>query len=362
MNLLQTHPELCKQWHPTKNGDLKPENFTHGSHKKVWWKCPVADDHEWIDSISHLTQGRKCPFCYGNRATLKNCLSATHPEIVKQWHPTKNRELKPENFTYGSGVKVWWKCPEADDHEWQASIDRRTGKEQKCPYCVGQRVANSNCLPTTHPEIAKQWHPTKNGKLKPEDVTAGSGIKVWWKCPEADDHEWQASIDRRTGKEQKCPYCVGQRVANSNCLPTTHPEIAKQWHPTKNGKLKPEDVTAGSGIKVWWKCTEADDHEWQAVIADRKNKGCSCCRGLTVVNSNCLSTTHPEIAKQWHPTKNGELKPEQFTAGSNKKVWWKCSIHAHEWLAMINDRSGGRGCPRCKASRGEKKIALSGTP
>ena len=32
------------------------------------------------------------------------------------------------------------------------------------------------------PNIAKEWHPTKNGKLTPLDVSQGQAIKVWWRC------------------------------------------------------------------------------------------------------------------------------------------------------------------------------------
>ena len=38
-SLAETHPEVAKQWHPTKNGDLTPNNVTPGSNKKAWWKC-----------------------------------------------------------------------------------------------------------------------------------------------------------------------------------------------------------------------------------------------------------------------------------------------------------------------------------
>ena len=37
---LSTYPHLVKEWHPTKNGEFNPKDFTHGSHTKVWWKCP----------------------------------------------------------------------------------------------------------------------------------------------------------------------------------------------------------------------------------------------------------------------------------------------------------------------------------
>jgi hypothetical protein len=36
---------------------------------------------------------------------------------------------------------------------------------------------------------------------------------------------------------------------NKKSLAETHPELAKQWHPTKNGNLSPEDVTLKSGKK-----------------------------------------------------------------------------------------------------------------
>ena len=92
---------------------------------------------------------------------------------------------------------------------------------------------------------------------------------------------------------------AGQSLADVN------PELAKQWHPTKNGDLMPHYVRAGSTIKAWWKCPEGDDHEWDAVIADRhKGIGCAICSNYKVVKSNSLATLNPELANKWHPTKN----------------------------------------------------------
>jgi hypothetical protein len=166
-----------------------------------------------------------------------------------------------------------------------------------------------------------EWHPMRNGDLRPEDVTASSGRKVWWKCSATVDHEWQASvIARRQGSG--CPYCSGNRVAQSNCLATKYPELAKEWHPTRNGDLTPKDVTSGSGRKVWWKCPVTDDHEWEAQVVSRTHmgSGCPCCENLKAVKSNCLATTHPVLSKQWHPTKNGSLTPEDVVAPSPRKV------------------------------------------
>jgi hypothetical protein len=37
---------------------------------------------------------------------------------------------------------------------------------------------------------------------------------------------------------------------------------------------------------------------------------------------NSLAYLYPSIAAQWNPDKNGNLTPEQFTPGSQTKIWW----------------------------------------
>ena len=68
----------------------------------------------------------------------KNRFPLLYPDIAKQWHPTKNGDLKPENFTKGSEQKVWWKCPNGEDHEWEVKINNRSIKTSGCPFCAGK--------------------------------------------------------------------------------------------------------------------------------------------------------------------------------------------------------------------------------
>ena len=65
----------------------------------------------------------------------KPSLAETHPELAKQWHPTKNRNLKLNDLTYGSSKPVWWICDKGSDHQWLAPIKRRI-KGARCPYCT----------------------------------------------------------------------------------------------------------------------------------------------------------------------------------------------------------------------------------
>ena len=338
---------MARQWHTTKNGNLTPNEVTINSNKKVWWKCDKGSDHEWEAIINSRAQGNGCSICGGKKVVASNCLATLNPELEKQWHPTKNGTLTPYDVTICSNKKVWWKCEKGSDHEWEAMINNRT-KGKGCSICAGLKVVLSNCLATLNPELAKQWHPSKNETLSPYDVTIGSDKKVWWKCEKGDDHEWEASIDNRT-KGNGCSICRGLKVVVSNCLATLDPELAKEWHPTRNGALSPYDVTVSSNKKVWWKCNKGPDHEWKTSIAHRTNgKGCSICRGLKVVVSNCLATLNPKLAKQWHPTKNGTLTPYDFTVGTRKKVWWKCEKGVdHEWEASIVNRIYGTACPFC---------------
>ena len=101
---------------------------------------------------------------------------------------------------------------------------------------------------TLNPELAKEWNYEKNGDLRPEDFTAMSGQKVWWKCEKG--HEWQAAIASRNNGTS-CPYCSGRcAIKGETDLVTLNPELAKEWNYEKNGNLKPEDFTAMSGQKV----------------------------------------------------------------------------------------------------------------
>ena len=72
-----------------------------------------------------------------------------------------------------------------------------------------------------------------------------------------------------------------------------------------------------------------------------------------IKNNNSLADVYPNLAKEWHPTKNGDLTPEMVTPDSDKIVWWCVSYDDEktgkhfdfEWAASIANRSNGMGCP-----------------
>ena len=198
---------------------------------------------------------------------------------------------------------------------------------------------DDNRLSIVCEELSLQWHPTKNNGLTTENITSQSNKNVWWLCKNG--HEWEKSVNYRM-KRKKCPYCE----LEENSLSKKNPEVSAQWDVEKNGELKPNKVFSGSHKKVWWKCN-IRSHSWYASIKSRvEGNGCPYCSNQIVCMDNCLETINPELAKEWHPTKNGEISPKDIVSGTHKKVWWKCSKN-HEWIASIVKRINGCGCPFC---------------
>ena len=280
----------------------------------------------------------------------ENSLLISNPEIAKEWHYEKNGNLKPEYFSSNSGKKVWWICQKG--HEWQATIDNRN-KKRGCPYCSGKKVLKGyNDLQTINPTLAEEWNYEKNNNLSPEHFTVNSHEKVWWKCNNG--HEWQARISNRN-RGIGCPYCAGKKVSKGyNDLQTINPILAKEWNYEKNGDLRPELFTANSGQKVWWKCNKG--HEWQAPIYSRNNgNGCPYCANQMVLKGyNDLQTVNPILSLEWDYNKNDGLTPAEVMPNSDKKVWWKCN-KGHEWQSTISHRNHGRGCPVCAKEKRKKR-------
>ena len=157
-------------------------------------------------------------------------------------------------------------------------------------------------------------------------------------------------LSRNSGGH-KCPYCSGRyAIKGVNDLQTVNPTLAKEWNYDKNNDLTPADVLPNSEKKVWWKCQEG--HEWQALVKDRtRGSGCPYCSGKKVLPGyNDLATLKPDIALEWHPTKNGELTPNMVSCGSHKNVWWLCKC-GHEWQAKIYNRRNVSRCPVCSTNK-----------
>ena len=422
--------ELMQEWDYEANKDLDPTKLTVGSHVKVWWKCSKCN-HRWQTEIKTRALSKHgCSACLGKILVVgKNDLLTVRPDIAAQWHPFKNGKLKPQDVSYGWGKKVWWQCKKCG-YEWQVSPNSRTNKKcyGACPCCTNKVVVTGkNDLETTYPELAKEWHPVKNGELTPKDVTGGSHKKVWWKCPHG--HEYMTAILYRT-RGTNCPICnIGRKTSFSEqafyyYIKQAFPDAINQykadflglmeldifvpsikcaieydgkpWH-GKGFKSKRErekrkyDLCVKNNIELIRireeNVDDSDiaDYQYEVSNLSRKHhldetiksvlKHLSDKQSIHVNNvnvdterdrfiilgmmnvvkkENSFAEKYPEIAKEWHPTKNENITPYMFMPGSKVKVWWICPKCGFEYESAINHRTSRKtGCPKC----GIEKVA-----
>ena len=408
-NDLQTlNPILAAEWNYEKNGSLIPSNILPNSSKKVWWQC--SKGHEWESTISNRSLGRGCPICSSEQKTSfpeyaiefylkKYGLNTIHSykdngyeldiyipskKIAIEydgyyWHKNKtaqdiNKNLKCEKdgillYRIREGLlplnssSIDYVIQQGEDNLSQTikmllmeiigiDVDVNLNNDTIAIENLREHSKKENSIFFLNPNIASEWNHNKNAKLKPEFFTPNSSKKIWWQCYLG--HEWKSTIaHRNSGKG--CPYCSGKKVLKGyNDLQSVNKTIASEWNYDKNNNFTPEQFTVGSGKKVWWKCSLG--HEWQSSIYSR-NSGSSCpyCAGQKVlIGYNDLETINPTLAKEWNYEQNGNFKPEHFTSGSGKKVWWKCP-KGHEWEATIANRNRGKGCPECAREKRKNK-------
>ena len=470
--------DILAQWDYNENADVSPSTISYGSHKKVAWICEQG--HKWKTSPKVRSMGCGCPFCSRNLAIPgATDLKTLFPHLITEWDFEKNANIRPEFTTASSDKKVWWKC--ANGHEWQAVINKRTKLNHGCPYCANQYVISGETdFATKYPELVHLWNADKNGDLQPSQVTAKSHKKVWWKCHKGHEWQAaianiaagkgcpQCSLEMHSSFPEQAIYyyisklatCESRKVifgkevdiyindmntaieyngryyhknettkqrdikkqlclenhnvrlitvaesnkniVESDCIQydidkgykyldwaiselitqifphqtdireminikrdeikikdnylflqkeisisITHPDDAKEWHPSKNGHLTPDMFTHGSHTRIWWlgKC----GHEWQASIYTKtKGHGCPVCAGKKlVVGINDLFSTHPELAQEWDYEKN-TIDPATVSRGCRERVFWKCN-DGHSWQCAIGKRTrDGKSCPTCK--------------
>ena len=345
-SLAEAHPEIAIEWDFERNGDMSPNDVARTSSQMVHWKCKHR--HTWEAQVRTRTlEQTRCPYCSGRLPSSENNLAVKRPDLVREWNYEKNGSKKPEDYLPASMASVWWICSKS--HEWKVPISNRYDGNN-CPYCSNRKVGYGNDLTSTHPDLASQWHPAKNGKLKPSAFVGGSKKRVWWQCSHG--HDWKAQIGERVNGTG-CPYCVksaGGRRGASLASPDYNfalscPDAASEWLQAENGRIKPENVTPNSGRKFWFQCSKG--HEYQSTPARRSaGQGCSYCAGKLVAKNQSLAAVYPDIAAQWDSDKNPS-SPNSFTPHSRKHAWWLCD-KGHSWKAVIGNRSGRKsGCPFC---------------
>jgi hypothetical protein len=269
-------------------------------------------------------------------------LAEVKPEVLRFWDWEKN-DVEPSQVSRGSNSRHFFLCDLG--HSYQMAVSSWTIPGRGCPVCSNRRVLHGfNDLESQAPELARLWHPLRNGAVRPSDLVPHSNRKVWWLGPCG--HEWEASPNKRMSG-RGCPVCQNLLlVPGVNDLATTHPSLAAQWHATRNGVLGPQSVVWGTHRKVWWLGTCG--HEWESSVVSRasaRGVGCPYCGGRRILPGFNDVASLP-IARHWDFHKN-KIAIESLNRGTPRKVWWRCDS-GHSYQMQVNLKvKRPLSCPVC---------------
>lgn len=269
-DLATTHPELAEQWSLLNN--VTAAETMAGDTRLYLWECG-KEGHVWKTSpASRVRQRSGCAVCSKHVLVPGvNDLATTDPSVAAWMNDSK---LEPFQVTSGSPKKVGWTCDKG--HHFVRVIHKHVAKKT-CPVCQGYTVLSGfNDLVTKSPDVAKEWHPTKNIGRDPSAEFDASGVAAWWLCKKC-GHEWNTPPFERTRRRTGCPRCSGRVVfPGVNDLATRRPDLLDEWDYGMNS-VSPSDVSEFSHIAVWWKCGTNPSHTWKASPSSRSTRGCGKC-------------------------------------------------------------------------------------
>lgn len=120
-----------------------------------------------------------------------------------------------------------------------------------------------------------------------------------------------------------CPICSNPPKTPA-LLSLTH--LSELWDYNENN-IDPINLVAGSNRVAAWKCSKG--HKWHERIVDVYARDIGTCH-----QCNSLSALRPDLVGYWYEKKNGDVKPNMVSLGSNKSFFWKCSVaDDHIWQA-----------------------------
>lgn len=188
-------PKLAPLWDAAQNP--QPANKVEArSFRPAVWRCDKG--HTFQRSPRAMQKDQSCPTCSKGANTHTN-LGKLRPGLAALWDAENNPGLAFATLDATHASAVAWRCPHG--HRFQRPPVAMLGNDT-CPTCALEKTS----LAALAPNVAAEWHPTKNA-VRPEEIPADHVMNAWWTCPNG--HEYQATVRARTQGNRRCPTCYG---------------------------------------------------------------------------------------------------------------------------------------------------------
>ena len=120
--------DLLDRWDYDLN-EYSPNEISYGSNIKQWLKCPKGIHNSELKKLTNLVFGQEgsiqCNKC--------NSLGYKYPNVFNFW--SDKNEKTPYDYSFCSGKRVWWKCPNGKHNDFKRIISGSTILDFHCPEC-----------------------------------------------------------------------------------------------------------------------------------------------------------------------------------------------------------------------------------
>lgn len=263
-----------------KLNKILPSEVSYGSGKDIYFKCPKGAHKSEIKKLKFITNPSfkfQCNQCNSFEQWCYDNLSKKETDgILNRWDYEKNK-CKPNEISYGSSKKYWFKCSKGIHESELKNIKSFTHGQKGSIYCKRcNSFAQWGIDNLGEDFLDKYWDYDKN-KVSPWEINCGSSSKkIWVKCQEKDYHENYQISCRDFKRGNRCAYCTNRngRVHPLDSLGTLYPDVLNIW--SEKNKKSPYEYAPKSKQKVWWKCHEGKHEDYYRRIYETYDADFCC--------------------------------------------------------------------------------------
>ena len=270
------------------------------------------------------------------------CLDNNHQKWLELWDYNLN-EKKPEEVSYGSEQKYYFKCPRGLHPSHLTAPNWITCNKNKKIICSMCESFAQWCLDNNHEDWLLLWDDVKNLE-SPWSISAKTGKKCYFKCSK-NIHESELKNVRNLTDGKANLFCIACKSIGQYIIDLYGKDMLDKIWSDKNIK-SPYAIYAKGDVMCWFKCFNKDHPDYSMQAKKYVNgQRCNICSGhRTVVGINDIATTHPHLI-DFFVDKNDAKK---YTCGSGESVFIKCPICGYERPMFIyNLVKRNFSCPCC---------------
>jgi hypothetical protein len=275
--------------------EVKVEDLPDSSNMEVEIKCDecgkILKNVTWVNYKRCVKKDSKyyCQKCAtkifsikkGLQTKFKNsksfeewCIKNNKKDVLDRWDYELN-DCKPNEITYGTKNKYYFKCPKEKHESELKTINSFTRGQEgsiNCNKCNsfaqwGIDIVDINFLDN-------YWDYSKN-KINPWDISYGNHNYVYIKCQKNKSHESYVIICKDFIRGNRCPICNGRKVIKGiNDTVTMYPNLLIYFVNKKDAEKYPP----GTHKKVPMKCPRCEYIRNDITINHLTTKGFICPR------------------------------------------------------------------------------------